>query len=506
MFRIVFQRRFGRGSFIGLTVLLVVLAGTASAVRPLNVLAASTDTCGYNPAAAPAPGGGTVVFNENTVTRAIAFYGNGFGGHVGVFTNDESGLFIGHGGTPSSHVPGQAYGEAMPPVFGTGNDASARPFAPTIYLTDITSNASAMGGDWEQGGHAATTDASGLYGSWSPNLGKKPVNKNNWVLGPHADPIPATDAFGGTTTKFNEGYGSEVTWGVSGLMAYDPTTHTYVALQPGHTYRVQSITHDTDENKGNGDVGEVCTTFSVAPGASIQIVKKADAAVVNVGQQIGFKVTVSNPGVADATDVTLSDPLPTNPGLSWTIAGAGGGWAGTCAIDAATETLTCGPVTVPAGTTQATSTFTVHVTSLTTPANGGHCPNSGVIDNTATVNSTNGGSGHDSASTCVNVGTHLPPACTGLQIKPKQLSVGHATTVHLTITDGKNGVAGVRVGIKGAGVNFITGRSNAMGKVTARVKPKRAGIVTFRTVKATSACRVSKRIGVPKGAEKTLTG
>src|SRR4051812_31534484 len=79
MFR-VFQRKLGKGSLVALTLLLVALAGTLSAVRPLNVSAASLDTCGYNPAAAPAPGGGTVVFNENTVTRAIKFYGVGLGG------------------------------------------------------------------------------------------------------------------------------------------------------------------------------------------------------------------------------------------------------------------------------------------------------------------------------------------------------------------------------------------------------------------------------------------
>jgi uncharacterized repeat protein (TIGR01451 family) len=507
MFRVVFQRRLGKGSALGLTLLLVVLAGTVSAVRPLNVLAASTDTCGYNPLAAPAPGGGTVVFNENTVTRAIAIYGVGLGGHVGVFANDESGLYLGSGGTASSQVSGQVYGEAMPPTFGSGSDAAARPSAPTIYLTDITSNANATGGDWETGGQPATTGASGLYGSWSPTLGKKPVNKNGWTLGPHADPIPATDAFGGTTTSFNEGYGAEVTWNVAGLKAYDPTTGTFVAVQAGHTYRVQSLTHDTDQNKGQGDVGEVCTTFSVGgvvPSASVQIVKTADAAQVNAGSPIGFTLTVSNSSGAGATGVTVSDTLPTNAGLSWHLASQGTGWAGTCAI--ATGTLKCGPATVPAGTTQAASTFTVHITSPTTPATGGSCPNTGVVDNTGTVNSTNAGTGQSSASTCVNIGTHLPLTCTGLQLKPKQLSVGQATTVHIKIANGSNGVAGVRVGIKGAGLSLTTRKSNAKGMITTKIKPKRAGVVIFRTVKLTSACKVSRKLGVPKGISKTLTG
>ncbi len=182
-------------------------------------------------------------------------------------------------------------------------------------MTDITSNASATGGDWENGGQPATTGASGLFGSWSPTLGTKPVNKNNWTLGPDADPIPATDAFGGTTTSFNEGYGAEVTWNTPGLKAYDPTTNTFVAVQPGHTYRVQSMTHDTDQNhtSGGGDVGEVCTTFSI-PVAKLSITKTADASPVNAGDSIGFTVEIKNTGNADATGAKLNDPLPAGSG------------------------------------------------------------------------------------------------------------------------------------------------------------------------------------------------
>src|SRR5439155_737769 len=115
---------------------------------------------------------------------------------------------------------------------------------------------------------------------------------------------------------------------------------------------------------------------------------------------IGFIVTVFNTGTGDAKGVTLSDPLPTNAGLSWVIANQGAGWGGSCAI--AAGTLTCGPVTVPFGTTQIGSSFTVHITSTTTAATGGVCPGgSGVVNNTGTVTTTNDGSSQSSASTCV---------------------------------------------------------------------------------------------------------
>jgi uncharacterized repeat protein (TIGR01451 family) len=331
--------------------------GGNSLLGATTTTTSNLDTCSYNPTAAPKPGGGTVIFDENTVTRAAAFYGTGSTGHIGVFTNDESGLLIGSGGTPSSNVGSKMatlnqtltsgvtygttttpyplqvtplaaavtkgdtivlgnsgatqsltaaaaaaqsattisvttfkasrnyasgvniadsnaaliYGQAVPPTFGSGVDLSGRAVAPQIYLTDITANpldANGHGiGDYELGGTAVNAGpppfADAIYGSWSPTVGTAPVNKNGWILGPNADSIPTTDAFGGTTTSFNEGYGSEVVWNVSSLKLNGK------ALLAGHTYRVQSITHDTDQNhtSGGGDVGEVCTTISI-PGVT----------------------------------------------------------------------------------------------------------------------------------------------------------------------------------------------------------------------------------------------
>jgi uncharacterized repeat protein (TIGR01451 family) len=122
-----------------------------------------------------------------------------------------------------------------------------------------------------------------------------------------------------------------------------------------------------------------------------------DHGPVNAGDPIGFTLTVYNTGSGDAKGVSLSDVLPTNAGLSWTIASQGAGWSGSCAITAGT--LNCGPKTVPAGTTQAASTFTVHITSTTTAATGGVCPDgSGVINNTGNVATTNDGAVNADAS------------------------------------------------------------------------------------------------------------
>jgi uncharacterized repeat protein (TIGR01451 family) len=144
-------------------------------------------------------------------------------------------------------------------------------------------------------------------------------------------------------------------------------------------------------------------TTTTMPGATIGIVKTADAAQVDAGDAIGFTLTVFNTGETDALGVKLSDTLPTNAGLSWSIDAQGTGWSNTCAIDSGV--LSCGGadgVTVPAGTSQGASTFTVHITSPTTADTGGDCPHgSGVVNNTGDVTASNADSAEASASTCV---------------------------------------------------------------------------------------------------------
>ena len=101
-----------------------------------------------------------------------------------------------------------------------------------------------------------------------------------------------------------------------------PTTAaTGVRLREGaasRQHRSVSTTNDgSDESQR-----DMCVA---AP--AIHIVKTADAAPVNAGDQIGFTMTVSNTGAGDAYGVTVSDVLPTNPGLSWTIESQGAGWS-----------------------------------------------------------------------------------------------------------------------------------------------------------------------------------
>ena len=68
---------------------------------------------------------------------------------------------------------------------------------------------------------------------------------NNRDLTSQADPVPANSC------TVNEKYSSE--------MRFE------VGLISGHSYRIQVIAHDGDQNKG-GDSGEACATFCAGTG------------------------------------------------------------------------------------------------------------------------------------------------------------------------------------------------------------------------------------------------
>jgi uncharacterized repeat protein (TIGR01451 family) len=105
-----------------------------------------------------------------------------------------------------------------------------------------------------------------------------------------------------------------------------------------------------------------------------RINKTADAANVNDGQPIGFTITLTNPGNAD-TQATITDPLPTAAGLSWSIDKQPVNGP-TCSIG--NGTLTCGPANLAVG-----ASWSVHIISPTT------AQSCGIINNTASVSSPN---------------------------------------------------------------------------------------------------------------------
>jgi uncharacterized repeat protein (TIGR01451 family) len=170
-----------------------------------------------------------------------------------------------------------------------------------------------------------------------------------------------------------------------------------------------------------------CTPVTVlAP--SLSITKSADAPSVSAGSPIGFKVTVGNSAsaTANATGVTLSDPLPGGSGVSWSISPAYSG-AGNCSIagTAPSQTLNCSYGDMAPGATNS-----VHITSGTTAAS------VGTYNNSATASATNTSSVQASASTQV-----LAPAL-GITKTADAPAVSAGTPIGFTIGVSNSSAAG----------------------------------------------------------------
>jgi len=173
-----------------------------------------------------------------------------------------------------------------------------------------------------------------------------------------------------------------------------------IPVQPfaaGDFFVVYSKWGTTSGTAGNFGTGGYASEggfeeWKVRKAPNLTIVKTADATSVNAGQNIGFTITLTNTGAADATGVTISDDLPGGPGIDWAESPDNPD----CSISGSppTETLNCGPVTLAAGT----GSISVHVQSATTAAS---C---GTYNNLAEFTSTNAGSGSDDATITVNCG------------------------------------------------------------------------------------------------------
>ena len=165
------------------------------------------------------------------------------------------------------------------------------------------------------------------------------------------------------------------------------TSSTYFVL-----YSKWGVTSGTAGNFGTGtyvsDGG--FEEWKVRKAPAVGIVKTANpVGPVSAGTDIGFDITVSNTGAAEATNVTISDPLPAGGALDWSLNPAFSGCSITGSVGA--ETLNCTFATLAAGA----SIGPIHIQSPTTQAD---CA---LVSNTATVASGNNGGGSSTATVTV---------------------------------------------------------------------------------------------------------
>lgn len=213
----------------------------------------------------------SVTFNESDILRAIQPSGSASSGVVRLFYNDEHALTLGvrsvvvtsaSGSTttdyPVSALPADPGSVTSPETGSTilagdqnGLDQSLRPMWPALFVTDVSTDAQNRLGDWQQGGRPIGPNA--VYGTWKAAVRTvdETASPAKVTITPDADPAKNDWNLGGPDTApsglMDEGYGAEVVWNVP-----------FVA---GHSYRVQVLIHDGDQNQSGGDSGEACVLF-----------------------------------------------------------------------------------------------------------------------------------------------------------------------------------------------------------------------------------------------------
>jgi len=234
-----------------------------------------------------------VVFNEPEILRAFSPTGHVTatpGLTIKAWYNDGKALLLGirrvvvktRSGTtttdydvsPLPHVPA---GVTHPKVGTTaldgdqaGTDVSScsgspdlcdRPIFPALFITDITNDPTSTAGDWQRGGTPIPPHA--VFGTWKAAVRTVDKTKSPAVITITPDADPANNDWnldGGDPAPAgleNDGHGAEVRWSIDELIASD-------AMVPGHTYRLQFMVHDGDQNKPGGDVGQGCVNVLAA--------------------------------------------------------------------------------------------------------------------------------------------------------------------------------------------------------------------------------------------------
>src|SRR5207249_3884729 len=143
----------------------------------------------------------------------------------------------------------------------------------------------------------------------------------------------------------------------AGIMHCDAGT-----IQPGHSFRAHISTPTSDANcrkminKASASAQNALSSSNrdsitvLCP--HIDVVKTPDSSTVDAGKTLGFTIKVTNAGPGRAYGVEVTDELPKNAGLAWSI--DGGSMASDCSI--AAGKLFCAPGTLPAG-----ASLTVHL-------------------------------------------------------------------------------------------------------------------------------------------------
>jgi uncharacterized repeat protein (TIGR01451 family) len=160
----------------------------------------------------------------------------------------------------------------------------------------------------------------------------------------------------------------------------------------------------------------------------VSVKKTAAASSIQAGQVASFSIVVTSLGPSDASNVVLTDVLPS--GLTWTVSGADATAAGCAGTLAGGSTLTCNFGTLAVGATRS-----VTISATTTAANCGELPNTAVVSASNDSNSGNNSSSASMTVTCPSTAQFAPTQTTCQQFVAGTAAVENA--IHYNL---KNGV------------------------------------------------------------------
>jgi uncharacterized repeat protein (TIGR01451 family) len=162
-------------------------------------------------------------------------------------------------------------------------------------------------------------------------------------------------------------FGDIAAWNQTGL-----TVHITSPTTPGSCGTVTNVATGSATNSKTAPIQRSASVMVQCPTLTLSNV--ADSKMAAAGGPIGYGLTVKNAGSGTARAVTLNDPLPAGPDVSWSIDGGTG--AGSCLISSGTLTCSFGDMAKM-------TAFTVHVSSSTSSASVGK------YVNVATASATN---------------------------------------------------------------------------------------------------------------------
>jgi uncharacterized repeat protein (TIGR01451 family) len=197
------------------------------------------------------------------------------------------------------------------------------------------------------------------------------------------DPLPVAAGLNWSISPAYTGPGS---CSISGTAPAQQTlTCSFGDMAPGSSISVHVSSPTTAQTSGVISNTAVAQGTNTPPSSgsgsetvnqpSLHIAKTPDSPSASAGDTIGYTITVSNTGAGTASNVTITDNLPSNPGLTWSMSPADPA----CSLTATSpQVLTCTLASLGPN-----SSFSVHVTSPTSAAT---C---GTVSNSATVNADN---------------------------------------------------------------------------------------------------------------------